>query len=169
MASQPLDRILNGRNVFLDANIFVYWLSGISSECRELLERCSREEVTGICLFDVVNEATHRLMIAEAFAKGLIKKDAPSEVKKHFRIIPSLISYWNDTQRILSLNLLFLENIESIVIGAQPERQAGCLLTTDSMIVSCMRYYGITALATADKDFEHVADIDVFGPKDLRA
>jgi hypothetical protein len=38
----------------------------------QLLERCSREDVTGLALFETVNEVTHRFMIAEALSKGLI-------------------------------------------------------------------------------------------------
>jgi predicted nucleic acid-binding protein len=39
----------------------------------------------------------------------------------------------------------------------------------DSMIVACMREYGIQALASNDGDFEHVNGIRVFGPTDLPA
>ncbi len=140
---------------------------GQSLQCKELLERCSREELIGITLFEIVNEATHRFMLAEARAKGLIPKENASELRKRFRVISSLTDYWRDTEIILNLNLLFLATDESIVKTAHSERQSACLLTNDSMIVSCMRNYGISSLATNDSDFERVPGISVFRPDDL--
>ena len=167
MAAHPLQRIPAGSDVFIDANIFVYALSGKSEQCRQLLERCSREEVIGICLFEIVNEATHRFMLAEAMSKGLIPKETASHLRKNFPVIPGLTDYWQDTKRILNLNLLFLATDGSIIRAAHPERQSASLLTNDSMIASCMRSYGISALATSDSDFERVGNILVFQPDDL--
>ena len=58
--------IPNGSNLLIDANIFVYGLTAKSAECKTLLERCSREEIIGITLFEVVHEATHDFMRGEA-------------------------------------------------------------------------------------------------------
>ena len=44
------------------------------------------------------------------------------------------------------------------------ERQTAGLLTNDSMIVSCMREYGVSFLATSDADFERVAGVTIFRP-----
>jgi len=104
MLIQPLQQVPAGSNVFLDANIFIYGLSGQSAQCKQFLERCSREEVTGICLFEIVNEATHRFMLAEATSKRLISKESARELRRNFNIISSLTDYWRDTERILNLN-----------------------------------------------------------------
>jgi len=167
MTCQPLSQIPNGSNVFLDANILVYGLSGGSGQCTLLLERCSKEEVTGICLFEIVNEATHRFMLAEAFQKGIISRESAMTLRSHSTLIPSLSDYWRDTERILNLNVLFLSTNEEIVRNAKAERQQFGLLTNDSMIVSCMRSYGITILATNDTDFERVSGIAIYRPDDL--
>jgi predicted nucleic acid-binding protein len=164
---QPLTRIPAGSDIFIDANIFVYGLSKASTQCLGLLERCSREEVTGISLFEIVNEATHRFMLAEASAKGLIARLSASSLRQRFSAIPPLVEYWRETERILALNLLLFSTDEQIVRSAQSERQAAGLLTNDSMIMSCMREYGIPYLATADGDFERGSGITVFGPDDL--
>ena len=71
MALRPLSNLPDQSFVIIDANVFIYALSGRSAECRHLFERCLREEVTGIALFETVNEVTHRFMIAEALSKGL--------------------------------------------------------------------------------------------------
>jgi len=162
----PLSNVRDGSDIFIDANIFVYGLNGASAQCRQLLQRCSLEEVTGISLFEIVNEATHKFMIAEAKSKGLITGNA-SELRRKASVIPTLIDYWHETERILALNLLLLSTSEPIVTGAQSERLSASLLTNDSMIISCMREYGIQYLATADADFDRASGIIVFGPDDL--
>lgn len=167
MPARLLQQIPDGTDVFIDANIFIYGLSGQSAQCKQLLERCSREEVFGICLFETVNEATHRFMLAEAKSKGLITTESASHLRKKFNIIPNLIDYWNDAERILNLNLLFFATDETIIRGAYNERQSAGLLTNDSMIVSCMRSYSISSLATSDADFERVSGIQVFSPDDI--
>src|SRR6266498_3606148 len=123
MPTRPLSLIPNGSNIFIDANIFVYGLSGQSSQCKSLLERCSRQELTGVTLFEIVSEATHQFMLAEATAKGLIPHASASHLRKKFKVIASLTDYWRETERILNLNLLFIATDESVVRMAQNERQ----------------------------------------------
>ena len=165
---QPLPSVPAGADIFIDANVFVYGLNGVSAQCRQLLERCSLEEVIRISLFEIINEATHQFMLAEARSKGLITPSGRApELRRQFSVIPTLIDYWRETERILALNLLLLSTKEPIVRMAQAERQSACLLTNDSMIVSCMREYGIRYLATADGDFDRASGITVFGPDDL--
>jgi len=165
---QPLPSVSAGSDIFIDANIFVYALSNASAQCLGLLERCSREEVTGISLFEIVNEATHKFMLAEAVSKGVITHPGTAgALRRKYSDIPRLINYWHDTERVLALNLLFFSTDEQIVRSAQPERQSASVLTNDSMILSWMREYGIRHIATADRDFERASGITVFGPDDI--
>jgi predicted nucleic acid-binding protein len=167
MPTQPLSQIPTGSDVFIDANIFVYGLGGHSPQCRHFLERCLREEITGVCLFEIINEATHKFMLAEAASKGLIPKESAGELRKKAHVIPGLTTYWQHTEKILNLNLLLLTTDEPIIRNAHLGRQSCGLLTNDSMILSCMRFYEITSLATNDGDFERVTGITVFQPYDL--
>jgi predicted nucleic acid-binding protein len=153
--------------VFVDSNVLIYGLSGVSRECEDLLDRCQREELTGVTLYETINEVTHRLMVAEAKSKGVITSGGARALRRSFRLIPTLQDYWNDTVRLLSLNLLFLPVSDSILRAAQTERQAAGLLTNDSLIISCMREYGVSFLATNDSDFERVEGITIFKPTDL--
>jgi predicted nucleic acid-binding protein len=164
---QPLLSVPAGSDIFIDANIFIYALNKTSAQCLLLLERCSREEVTGISLFEIVNEATHKFMLAEAVAKGLITRPLASELRRKHSDIPRLIDYWYDTERILALNLLFFSTDEQIVRSAQPERQSARVLTNDSMILSWMREYGIRHIATADHDFDRASGVTAFVPDDI--
>lgn len=114
-----------------------------------------------------MNELTHRLMIAEAFSKGLITRGNATRLRENFRLIPKLTDYWSTTERLLALNLLFLPVNEAILKAAHAERQAAGLLTNDSMMVAAMGEYGVSFLATNDADFERVTGITVFKPNDL--
>ena len=126
-----------------------------------------REEVTGIALFETVNEVTHRFMMAEALSKGLISAGGARALRGKFQQIPTLTDYWLNTQRMLALNILFMPVNETIIRNAQTMRQEAGLLTSDSMIVAAMREYGLSFLASNDSDFERVRDITVFKPTDL--
>ena len=48
MAIDRLPNLPRGADVFLDANIFIYAFAAQSTDCRDLLRRCAREEVYGI-------------------------------------------------------------------------------------------------------------------------
>jgi predicted nucleic acid-binding protein len=133
-----------------------------------LLEKCSREEITGVSLFEVVNEATHRFMIAEAVSKGIISPPGnAAALRRKPSSVSLLIDYWHNTNTILSLNLLIFSTDEQIVRNAQRERQGAGIMTNDSMILSWMREYEIRHIATADEDFERASGITVFRPDDI--
>jgi uncharacterized protein len=163
---RPLPEIPAGSDAFIDANIFVYGLAGRSAQCRHFLECCSRDKITGITLFETVNEASHRFMLAEAKSKGLVQNESARELRKP-GLISGLSGYWLQTERILAMNLLLLPVDEAIVKASRAVQQEACLLTNDSLIVSCMREYGIRNLASNDRDFLRVEGITVFCPEDL--
>lgn len=167
MAALPLAQVPDGSDVFIDANIFVYGLTSQSTQAREFLARCSREQVYGVTLFEIVNEATHQFMVAEALEKGHITRRFASELADRPEVVRSLTGYWLNTMRVLDLNLLWLSTEEEIVRAAHGHRQAVGLLTNDSMIVACMRTLGITRLASNDGAFQRVPDIEVYSPTDL--
>jgi predicted nucleic acid-binding protein len=91
--------------IFLDSNVLIYGLTGVSQQCTDLLDRCQREELTGVTLYETINEVTHRLMVAEARSKGVITSGGARALRRNFRRIPTLRDYWNDTVRLLNLNL----------------------------------------------------------------
>lgn len=164
-----LDTIPDGSNVLIDTNVFIYALSNVSPQCKNFLTRCSREQVYGITLFEVVHEATHEFMRAEARAKGLFTAEEKGYkyLSKHPEDVKRLADYWANTRRILALNLVFLPGEEKIVFGAQQARVEAGLLTNDSVIVGAMREYGISKIATSDAIFAAVNGLSVFSPTDL--
>ena len=92
----PVERIENlpaGTRLFSDANIFVYAFLGHFNQCRELLGRCATEQVLGITSLDVVNEVTHRMMIAESLGSGVIKRDRVRDLRGKWREVAKLTEY----------------------------------------------------------------------------
>jgi len=67
-----LDALADGERIFLDANILIYHFTGVSPECRRLLQRCEGKTVEAFTGTHIVLEVLHRLMIIEAFNKKLI-------------------------------------------------------------------------------------------------
>ena len=166
----PVERIENlpaGIRLFLDANIFVYTFLGYSNQCRELLGRCATEQVLGITTLDVVNEVTHRMMLAEALGRGVIKRDRVRDLRDKWQEIAKLTEYWTQTSAIFGLNILVLTTDEARLHRAQTIRARHGLLTNDSLIVAAMEEFGIRNLATRDNDFDHVSELMVYKPTDI--
>lgn len=153
--------------MFVDSNVFIYGLTDKSAQCKTFLERCSREEVTGITVFETVNDSTHQFMKAEAVQKGHCAGQPMRYLSQHPEVVRQLTDYWANTQRLLALNLLFVPVELNIVTKAQPERANAGLLTNDSIIVAAMKEYGVSQLATNDRQFDAVAGITVFSPTDI--
>ncbi len=166
----PVERIENlpaGTRLFLDANIFVYAFLGHSNECQGLLGRCATEKVLGITTLDVVNEVTHRMMLAEGVGKGVIKRERVRDLRGKWREVAKLTEYWTQTSAIFGLNILVLTTDEARLHVAQTIRVRHGLLTNDSLIVAAMEEFGIDSLATRDNDFDHISELIVYKPSDI--
>ena len=166
----PVERIENlpaGIRLFLDANIFVYAFLGHSNECQGLLGRCATEQVLGITTLDVVNEVTHRMMLAEGVGKGVIKRERVRDLRGKWREVAKLTEYWTQTSAIFGLNILVLTTDEARLHVAQTIRVRHGLLTNDSLIVAAMEEFGIDSLATRDNDFDHISELIVYKPSDI--
>ena len=167
MPARPLSSLPAGSDVFLDSNIFIYGLSGVSRECSELLYRCSDEQVTGISSYHVVSEVTHRLMCIEAQNKGLAGTNPRKLLSEHPERVRQLTDYWSEIERLLSLNILFLSLDEDVIRCAHRERDQYGLLNNDSLVVASMRNYGLSRLASRDAGFQCVSDLTLYSPTAL--
>jgi len=167
MPVQRIDNLPAGTSLFLDANIFVYAFLGHSNQCRDLLGRCATEQVLGITTLDVVNEVTHRMMLAETLGSGVIKRDSVRDLRGKWQAVAKLTEYWAQTSAIFGLNILVLSTDEDRLNRAQTIRARHGLLTNDSLIVATMDEFGIHSLATRDNDFDHISELTVFKPSDI--
>ena len=167
MAVDSLAKLPAGIDIFLDANIFIYAFGGQSQQCLDVLSRCAREEVYGITTIKVINEVTHRLMLAEAIATGVIRRERAQDLKGKTDAIRQLRQYWVHVGKIFSLNILILKPDEARLYRGQTMRSRHGLLTTDSLILAAMDEYGIDRLASRDRDFDDVASLTVYKPSDI--
>lgn len=167
MPAELIENLPAGTHVFIDANIFIYAFLGHSNQCRDLLGRCATEQVLGITTLEVVNEVTHRMMLAEALGTGVIKRDSVRDLQGKWREIAKLTEYWAQTSAIFGLNILVLPSDEGRLHRAQTIRARHGLLTNDSLIVAAMEELGIHSLAPRDNDFDHISDLTVYTPIDI--
>ena len=80
---------------------------------------------------DVVNEVTHRMMLAEALGSGAIKRDSVRDLRGKWRDVAKFTEYWAQTSAIFGLNILVLPTDEARLYELkQPERGTGSLLAT---------------------------------------
>ena len=163
-----LAELLDSGSVFIDANIFIYHFGGRSPECKTFLERCARRELLGYTSTPILAEVLHRLMIAEAIAKGLVTaKTAVRKLGESPEPVKQLVQYQEDVDKIFQMNLtIFALTPEIVRLSAEVRKNEG-LLTNDSLVVACMRAQGLTKVATANGDFDKVSGITVYKPADL--
>jgi predicted nucleic acid-binding protein len=115
----------------------------------------------------VINEVTHRLMLTEAVAKGVITKGNAAALKGKWRDVAKLTEYWTLIARIFGLNILIADSDEPRLHRAQTVRSNHGLLTNDSLILATMNEYGIDCLASRDGDFDHVSSLTIYKPTDI--
>ncbi len=170
MTGSSLDALPPGTTVFLDSPVLLYVFSASSAECRALLRRCEEHAITGVTSTVVMAEVCHRLMAFEALSKGLMP---PGGVGRKLRsrpdVVRQLTEYREYLQRIPLVGIDVLPLDVRLFMGAADVRAETGLLTNDSIIVATMRDAGVSAIATADRDFERVEGIQVFRPTDLGA
>jgi len=155
-------------NVLVDANIFINALNRTSPQCMRLLDRCVREQVSGVTTIEAVNEACHRLMLLEAVGAGIISKQSANSLKRKREAVKKLRRYWELTQTILDdLNLAIIPLDEPRVRRADEIRTRYGLLTNDSMLIAAAREYGIDCIASHDSDFDDIDGITVYKPRDI--
>ena len=154
--------------VFIDANIFIYHFGGQSLECKVFLERCARRELSGYTATVILGEVLHRLMVAEAVAKGLVSGGrAVRKLGESPELVKQLTQYHDNMSNILQMNLTVLDLTTEVVRKSAEIRKEEGLLTNDSFVIAHMREQRLTKLATANGDFDRLGGIEVYKPADL--
>jgi predicted nucleic acid-binding protein len=168
MGILTLDAIPDRAQVFVDAPIFIYHFTGLSRQCRRLLERCEAGAVRGFASVTVLAETTHRLMMIEAVNRrrgkaGNVARSLggkPAVVKQLQRVCGQAAQIPLMGVTVLPLDL-------SLVLQAEEFRRTSGLLVNDSLIVATMKCAGLERIASADRDFARVAGLVLHGPTDL--
>ena len=163
-----LERIASGTRVFIDAPVLVYHFTGLSVECRSLLERCERGDVEGVTSVTVIAEVTHRLMMIEAVQAGLVSAgNVATKLQKKPEAIRKLHIASEQAARIPVMGITVLGLDLRVVLAASELRRRHGLMTNDSIIAATLVDADIEHLATGDRDFRRVKGVTVFEPSDL--
>ncbi len=164
-----LTEIKTGSEVFVDSNVFIYHFTGVSDECSDFLSRCERGELTGMTTVNVILEVLHRLMMVEAVRKNLVKP--PNVVKKLSKApqkLKRLNEYFVNTEKIQDMGIAIKPLLFETILKSHMVRLASGLLVNDSVIIASMKEEGVKLLATGDKAFEKVDEINVCSPQDIK-
>ncbi len=162
-------RIEPGAIVFIDANIFLYavsghWKFGTSSKC--LLDSINEGEFKGITSILVCNEVFHRSLIAEIVERENI---SPQSVSKCLKEDPELVrdstKAWSAIEKIKQINHLTIVGIDESIfeLALRYSKKYG-LLSNDALHLATMKQEGLSTLASNDRDFSSVKWLQIWRP-----
>jgi predicted nucleic acid-binding protein len=168
MTSSTLEYLPAGSRIFIDSTIFIYHFTGVSSDCRALLERCEREDVRGLTSVIVLAEVAHRLMMIEAVTSGLI---SPGNVAKKLREKPELAKklgmYQEQMASIPDMGIDVAALDLDVVLHSSELRTRHGLMMNDSLLCATALASGTNTVASADRDFERVGELLLYRPDDI--
>lgn len=154
--------------MFVDAAIFIYHFTGVSPHCRVFLERCERGEIAGITSALVLAEVSHRLMMIEAVARGLIQPgNVAAKLREKPAVVKKLKTYQVQVDRIPLMGI----DVHSVDLPTLHRSRTGRehygLLTNDSLVLASAEGAEADGIATSDRDFRRMRDLKVYYPTDL--
>ena len=121
-----LDRLREGDQIFLDANIFVYHFLGLSQQCKQLLKHRQDGFLQGRTASFILAETVHRLMIAEAVERKLVTaKNALKKLREKPEIVQQLSKHAEGVQKIKAMNIEMLRHVAFVFMltEKQPPRK----------------------------------------------
>lgn len=166
---KKLTSIKENSVVFIDTNIFLYLVDGISVECRDFIKLVRTGYYRGITSVEVLHELVHKLMIDELY-KSIGEKVTKSKSKKIIkdpRAIKGLTKYREIMNDVIGLGIPAFSSSNTDFKRALKYQSDYGMLSTDAMNLALMKEFEIENIATNDKDFEKVSWLNVYGPADI--
>ena len=163
-----IGEISSGSTVFVDSDIFVYHFTGVSNECTGFLERCERGELEAATNVSVITEVLYYLMIVEAFRKELVKPpNLADQLSQSPQTLKLLNEYFVHTEMIQEMGIVIRPLKFDTIVRSHMLRLTSGLMVNDSIVVASMKQERINLLATSDRSFESVSEIQLCMPQDL--
>lgn len=165
--AKPLADIPKGKSVFLDANIFHFYLRGPSSlqrACILLLERIERKDIGGYTSTLVLDEIIYKILLKKIEEKHkknplTVLQKNPKEIGAHSPEIRKAVDI------ILGIEGLTVLAVEIHHVEEAIEfMQRYSILPRDAIHLSVMRAMECGDLVSADSDFDRVADLNRWSP-----
>lgn len=164
-----LSQIPSGERIFIDANIFLYSVfehAVYGKSCKDFLKRVENDEIKAFTSDLVLNEVFHKLMIAEiAELEGIETNNAARIIKKQPKIIRELKRVWAEMELISSFGIFILST------STYPEfirlSKEYMLTAADATHLAAMESFGITSMASNDRDFQRVPWLKLWRPENM--
>lgn len=161
-----LTDVPNGVSTFLGANIFIYHFTGLSIECRDVLERAERREISALTGCHIILEVLHRLMMIEAISKGVISHGQPAKkLKRSLESICALTDYKRSVTEISKLGVRVYPITMRLIRDSQRIRDEYGVMTNDSVTAAMMLNRGVRNLASLDSDLNRVPGLNIYAPR----
>lgn len=164
-----LHKLPKGVTVFVDASIFIYYMTGndqIAQKCAAFFKRTFRREVKAVTSVVVVMEVIHRVMVQEAAQKLTLRG---GKLIQYLKEHPEFVRQLTKHRRVPSIIYRLGVSIEPLtylhVHNSRKARQNYGLMANDSLIIGFMDKQNISHLVTNDNDFKRVPNIKVWLPR----
>lgn len=174
MTTMPdLVSLPNNTRVFVDTNIFDLHYRSKSATCTAFINRIAQGNVTAYVNIQVLSDLLHKLMLAEACAKGLIPSRTAQKLKKFLArdrtLATALADYQTHFENTIAIGLEVLNINQKLLIDTKVERMAHGLLTGDSIHLGTMKRekLPLNDIVTHDGDFSHIDGLTVWTPMDV--
>jgi predicted nucleic acid-binding protein len=137
-----------------------------------LLNRIAPDDVVGYVNTQVLSDLLHKLMLAEAAAKGscgFSAKKLKNWLAGHRQQAGTLTAYQVEFENTLKLGIKVMHITKTILVDTKTERATHGLMTGDSLHLGNMNRHApaVIDIATHDGDFEHIAGLTVWKPMDV--
>lgn len=162
-----------GTEIFVDANIFIYHFNGKSATCTAFVDRIANDEVAAYVNAQVLSDLLHRLMCAEAVAKGLITSASADKMKRWLATNRAaagrLRKYQAQFEFLLGIGVKVISVTRMTLINSKRERATHALMIGDSLNICSMARNKprLSHIATRDSDFGHISTLTVWQPQDV--
>ena len=149
-----------GTRVFVDTNIFDLHYRNKSATCSAFITRVARGEVVAYVNTQVLSDLLHKLMLAEAYAKGLITRRQASALKTRLQadraLAATLTDYQEQFEATLAIGLKVLSINRKMLIETKVERITHGLMTGDSLHLGNRNRHSIPLrdIVTHDSDLQ---------------
>jgi predicted nucleic acid-binding protein len=154
-----------GTRVAIDANILIY--RKVSPECGAFLNQCASGDFAAAIPSVSLAEFCHRRMMIEAQALGSLGSNPAKRLAGKSELVRQLTIYSKEVRELLAsgLHLLTIEAADFLT-ALEIQKRHG-LLTNDSLLAAASLRHGISAIATADANFDSVTGLTIYKPTDI--
>ena len=163
-----LEDVPDRTRLFIDATIFIYHFTGVSPQCRRVLERCEAGRLKAATSVITVAELAHRLMMIEAVQRRLVSEgNVVRKLRERPSVVQKLHSYAEQVGRVPLMGIEVIPVDLKTLFGSRELRDRYGLMVNDSFIARSAIDAGYPAVASADPDFARVDALQLYVPTDL--